>query len=180
MSNIKQVKVSNTTYDLAASNLLITSNIDKAYLVGVGTAPTSTHQEVDVFANANIYLTAENELVFYHVGDATNTIKHNSIDISDSTHSEYLSLYVSGMQTNIQGQACQYMYYGINYAPTGGFSGNATTYSYTFPTHSGTFALKETINEVPTCSTSDNDKFLRVVSGVAAWATVPSAEDNAF
>lgn len=33
---------------------------------------------------------------------------------------------------------------------------------------------------VPACSTSDNGKFLRVVSGVAAWATVPSAEDNTF
>lgn len=181
MSNIKQVKVSNTTYDLAASNLLITSNTDKAYLVGVGTAPTSTHQEMDVFANANIYLTAGNALVFNHNDSSTwitNTIDCDSITIYDSSHSEKLSLSVSGMYTDIQGRICQYMYDGIKYIPTGGLG--ATTYTYSFPTHSGTFALKETINEVPTCSTSDNDKFLRVVGGVAAWATVPSAEDNAF
>ena len=179
MSNIKQVKVSNTTYDLAASNLLITSNTDKAYLVGVGTAPTSTHQEVDVFANANVYLTANNALVFYD-GEysITNTIDYDSIYIHDAYHGESLSLTVGGMRTNISGTACSYMNYGISYTPGGEFG--TTAYSYRFPTHSGTFALKETIKEVPTCSTSDNDKFLRVVGGVAAWATVPSAETALF
>lgn len=33
---------------------------------------------------------------------------------------------------------------------------------------------------VPTCTSSDNGKFLRVVDGVAAWATVESAEGVSF
>ena len=36
------------------------------------------------------------------------------------------------------------------------------------------------INCVPDSTTSDNGKFLRVVSGKAAWATVPSAEGVSF
>lgn len=33
---------------------------------------------------------------------------------------------------------------------------------------------------LPTCDTSNNDQFLRVVNGVPAWTTVPNAEDNTF
>lgn len=33
---------------------------------------------------------------------------------------------------------------------------------------------------VPTCTPYDNGKFLRVVDGVAAWATVESAEGVSF
>lgn len=33
---------------------------------------------------------------------------------------------------------------------------------------------------VPSCTTSDNGKFLRVVNGVAAWSTVPNAEEASF
>jgi hypothetical protein len=33
---------------------------------------------------------------------------------------------------------------------------------------------------VPSCTTSDNGKFLRVVNGVAAWSTVPNAEGASF
>lgn len=33
---------------------------------------------------------------------------------------------------------------------------------------------------VPSCSASDNGKFLRVVNGVASWQTIPQAEDNTF
>ena len=36
------------------------------------------------------------------------------------------------------------------------------------------------INGVPSCSTSNNGQFLRVVSGVATWSTVPSAEEATF
>ena len=31
-------------------------------------------------------------------------------------------------------------------------------------------------NPLPSCSTSNNGQFLRVVNGVATWTTVPSAE----
>lgn len=37
-----------------------------------------------------------------------------------------------------------------------------------------------TINAVPACSTSDNGKFLRVVSGVASWTIIPNAEEASF
>lgn len=33
---------------------------------------------------------------------------------------------------------------------------------------------------VPSCTTDDNDKFLRVVEGVATWSTVQNAEDVSF
>lgn len=33
---------------------------------------------------------------------------------------------------------------------------------------------------VPTCTTDDNGKFLRVVEGIAAWVTVDSAETTSF
>lgn len=36
------------------------------------------------------------------------------------------------------------------------------------------------IKGVPSCSTSNNGQFLRVVSGVATWSTVPSAEEATF
>lgn len=37
-----------------------------------------------------------------------------------------------------------------------------------------------TIKAVPSCSTSDNGKFLRVVNGSAAWATISNAEEAIF
>lgn len=37
-----------------------------------------------------------------------------------------------------------------------------------------------TVNEVPSCSTSDNGKFLRVVGGVAAWVSISNAEEATF
>lgn len=37
-----------------------------------------------------------------------------------------------------------------------------------------------TISAVPTCSTSNNGQFLRVVSGVPAWSTIPNAEEATF
>lgn len=37
-----------------------------------------------------------------------------------------------------------------------------------------------TIKAVPSCSTSDNGKFLRVVNGSAAWATISNAEGASF
>lgn len=37
-----------------------------------------------------------------------------------------------------------------------------------------------TIKAVPSCSTSDNGKFLRVVNGSAAWATISNAEEASF
>ena len=33
---------------------------------------------------------------------------------------------------------------------------------------------------VPSCTASDNDKFLRVVNGVATWSDIPSAENSTF
>lgn len=48
------------------------------------------------------------------------------------------------------------------------------------PTASGDAVPKsyaDAINAVPSCTASDNGKFLRVVSGVAAWQTVQSAEE---
>lgn len=35
-------------------------------------------------------------------------------------------------------------------------------------------------NSIPSCTAADNGKFLRVVGGVAIWATVPSAEGVSF
>lgn len=37
-----------------------------------------------------------------------------------------------------------------------------------------------TVKAVPNCSTSNNGQFLRVVDGVAAWSTVPNAEEASF
>lgn len=37
-----------------------------------------------------------------------------------------------------------------------------------------------TIKAVPTCSTSNNGQFLRVVNGAAAWSTIPNAEEATF
>ncbi len=37
-----------------------------------------------------------------------------------------------------------------------------------------------TVSEVPSCTTSNNGQFLRVVNGVATWSTVPSAEGASF
>lgn len=37
-----------------------------------------------------------------------------------------------------------------------------------------------TVREVPAVIAADEGKFLRVVSGAAAWQTVPQAEDEAF
>ena len=37
-----------------------------------------------------------------------------------------------------------------------------------------------TINAVPSCTTSNNGQFLRVVSGTATWSTVPNAEGASF
>lgn len=43
------------------------------------------------------------------------------------------------------------------------------------------YALKSEIPEpMPSATTSDNGKFLRVVNGVAAWSRVPSAEEATF
>lgn len=38
----------------------------------------------------------------------------------------------------------------------------------------------EFIDGVPSCSSSDDGKFLRVVDGVAAWADIPNAEEARF
>ena len=38
----------------------------------------------------------------------------------------------------------------------------------------------DAIYAVPSCTTSDNGKFLRVVNGIAAWQTVQNAEEVAF
>lgn len=35
-------------------------------------------------------------------------------------------------------------------------------------------------NGIPTCTTADNGKFLRVVNGSPAWVTVPNAEEATF
>lgn len=35
-------------------------------------------------------------------------------------------------------------------------------------------------NKIPATSSSDDGKFLRVVDGAPAWATVPQAENNTF
>ena len=40
--------------------------------------------------------------------------------------------------------------------------------------------LPDDISGTPACSTLDNGKFLRVVNGVAAWATVDNAEEARF
>ena len=37
-----------------------------------------------------------------------------------------------------------------------------------------------TVNAVPSCSTTNNGQFLRVVNGAAAWSTVPNAEEASF
>ena len=37
-----------------------------------------------------------------------------------------------------------------------------------------------TVSEIPSCSISNNGQFLRVVNGVAAWSTVPNAEEATF
>lgn len=37
-----------------------------------------------------------------------------------------------------------------------------------------------TVKAVPNCSTSNNGQFLRVINGVAAWSTVPNAEEATF
>ena len=37
-----------------------------------------------------------------------------------------------------------------------------------------------TLNAVPSCTTSNNGQFLRVVNGVATWSTVPNAEEASF
>ena len=50
----------------------------------------------------------------------------------------------------------------------------------------GVKSVAEQINDatlnklIPSCTTSDNGKFLRVVNGVAKWATVPNAEGVSF
>lgn len=36
------------------------------------------------------------------------------------------------------------------------------------------------VNGVPSSTTNDNGKFLRVVNGAAAWATIPNAEEASF
>ena len=36
------------------------------------------------------------------------------------------------------------------------------------------------INEIPSCSTSNNGQFLRVVNGFASWSTVHNAEEASF
>lgn len=44
-----------------------------------------------------------------------------------------------------------------------------------------TKADKETLDaRIPAASASDNGKFLRVVNGVAAWTTIPNAEEASF
>lgn len=47
---------------------------------------------------------------------------------------------------------------------------------------SDTYATKTELSDsaVPSCSTSNNGQFLRVVNGVAAWSTVPNAEEGEF
>ena len=37
-----------------------------------------------------------------------------------------------------------------------------------------------TVSAVPSCTTSNNGQFLRVVNGVATWSTVPNAEEATF
>ena len=37
-----------------------------------------------------------------------------------------------------------------------------------------------TVSAVPSCTTSNNGQFLRVVDGVAAWSTIPNAEEATF
>ena len=36
------------------------------------------------------------------------------------------------------------------------------------------------VKHIPTCSTQDNGKFLRVINGIPTWATVPNAEEASF
>lgn len=38
----------------------------------------------------------------------------------------------------------------------------------------------DSMREVPTCTTADNGKILRVVNGSAAWASIPNAEGASF
>lgn len=44
--------------------------------------------------------------------------------------------------------------------------------------------VNEAVNQIDisvlNCTTNDNGKFLRVVNGVAAWSTVPNAEEATF
>lgn len=57
---------------------------------------------------------------------------------------------------------------------------------YKFPDVEGEVTLATTADlaaagtGLPSCSTTDNGKFLRVVGGVAAWATIPAAETTLF
>lgn len=44
----------------------------------------------------------------------------------------------------------------------------------------GCVTLKEETSGIPTCTTSNNGQFLRVVSGVPAWSTISSAEGASF
>lgn len=37
-----------------------------------------------------------------------------------------------------------------------------------------------TVSAVPSCTTSDEGKFLRVVDGAATWSTIPNAEEASF
>lgn len=56
----------------------------------------------------------------------------------------------------------------------------------TMNTKIGDKTVAEQINDatlnklIPSCTTSDNGKFLRVVNGVATWAAVPNAEGVNF
>lgn len=51
---------------------------------------------------------------------------------------------------------------------------------YEYPTQAYVDDAIAVISVVPSCTTSDNGKFLRVVNGTAAWQTVQNAEEVAF
>lgn len=57
-----------------------------------------------------------------------------------------------------------------------------TTYSVATTSANGLMSStdKSKLDGIPSCSTSNNGQFLRVINGVATWSTVSSAEEASF
>ena len=98
-------------------------------------------------------------------------------DMATDTHLEEHKLYL-----NINGD--HYTSYEGNRICR--YDSNANYAIYKFPDVDGEVTLATTADlaaagaGLPSCSTADNGKFLRVVEGVAAWATIPAAETALF
>ena len=135
------------------------------FQLDVGLAETTTDEEYEVAVMARLFATksANSKLLIKAYGEKP------AIPLSIKVRS-----FAGGPNSGV---LSSFPDYNTNAEPSGTAQNVTASHNTDAAAHSALFA--GTLS-APTPTAADNGKFLRVVNGAAAWATVPSAEGGSF